>query len=143
MVSKPPRSGTAPVLVHNCGGDGEYYYRGVGDGHPKHADALEGRAVPIGGPSTPASHSGGNNTDSPYTSWSHSEGRAQEEVDEWGPGSVVMRIRRSDVDPSRDIQVHDTDIDSGFFEEEHLLEGVIEAAEIRIGNGAWFNPRSQ
>lgn len=42
-----------------------------------------------------------------------------------GPGSVVMRIRRSDVDPSRDIQVHDTDIDFGFFEEEHLLEGVI------------------
>jgi hypothetical protein len=47
------------------------------------------------------------------------------------------------VDPSRDIQVHGTDIDSGFFEEEHLLEGIIEAAEIRIGNGSWFNPRSR
>ncbi|MFB7086644.1 polymorphic toxin-type HINT domain-containing protein [Streptomyces sp. NPDC056296] len=136
-------AGTAPVLVHNCGSGGDYYYRGVGDGHRKHSDALEGRAVPFGGPSTPASHVGGNNTDSPYTSWSHSEERAQEEVDEWGAGSVVMRVRRSGVDPSKNIKIHDTELDSGFFEEEHLLEGVIEADEIRIGNGLWFNPRSR
>ncbi|MFE1960115.1 polymorphic toxin-type HINT domain-containing protein [Streptomyces sp. NPDC059479] len=140
-------AGAAPVLVHNCGDGGEYLYRGVGKGHPKHADALEGRAVPIGGPSSPAAHVGGNQTDSPFTSWSHAEWRAQEEVDEWGQGSVVMRIRRSDLEvpvgPSRDIQVHDTEFDKGFFEEEHLIVGPIDAAEIRIGDGPWFNPRSR
>lgn len=145
-------AGTVPVLVHNTGGDrcdieGEYFYRGVGEGHPKHADALEGRAVPIGGPSSPKAHVGGNLTDSPFTSWSHAEWRAQEEVDEWGQGSVVTRIPRSDLEvsvgPSRDLQVHDTDIESGFFEEEHLIIGPIDASEIRIGDGPWFDPRSR
>lgn len=142
-------AGATPVLVHNCDIDGEYLYRGVGDGHRQHAAALEGRAVPRLGDgfhSDPIRHVG-NDTGSVFTSWTHDIERAMEEDEEWGPGSVVMRIRRSDlqvpVGPSRDIQIHGTEYDGGWAEAEHLIVSDIDASEISIGGGPWFNPRAR
>ncbi|WP_031487967.1 polymorphic toxin-type HINT domain-containing protein [Streptomyces bicolor] len=128
-----------PVLVHNCDiGDG-YLSRGVPNGHQKHADALEGQAVPFGGHSDPKRHVGGD-TGSEMTSWSHDLDIATEFADEYGTGGVVMRVPQGGV-PNRDVQVHDTELDGSWFEEEHLLFSVVEAPEISIGGGSWFDPR--
>ncbi|MFE5522523.1 ricin-type beta-trefoil lectin domain protein [Streptomyces virginiae] len=142
-------AGAIPLLVHNCDIGGEYLYRGVGDGHRQHAAALEGRAVPRLGDgfhSDPIRHVG-NDTGSVFTSWTDDIERAMEEVEEWGPGSVVMRIRRSDlqvpVGPSREIQIHGTQYDGGWAEAEHLIVSEIHASEISIGGGPWFNPRAR
>lgn len=76
------------------------------------------------------------------TSWSHDVDIATEFAEESGPGGVVMRIPHADV-PNRDIQIHDTDLDGSWFEEEHLLYGVVEAPEISINGGPWHNPRAR
>ncbi|MCF3129503.1 polymorphic toxin-type HINT domain-containing protein [Streptomyces olivochromogenes] len=135
-------AGATPVLVHNCNivGDG-HLYRGVPKGHLKHADALEGRAVPFGGHSEPWRHIGGD-TGSEMTSWTHDVDIATEFADEYGPGGVVMRIPHVDV-PNKDVQVHDTDLDGSWFEEEHLLFDVVEAPEISLDGETWFNPRER
>ncbi|MER5301681.1 polymorphic toxin-type HINT domain-containing protein [Streptomyces lasiicapitis] len=132
-------AGATPVLVHNCNSGDGYLYRGVSKGHSKHADALEGRAVPFGGHSDPRRHVGGD-TGSEMTSWSHDPDIATEFSEENGPGGVVMRIPHANV-RNRDTQVHDTELDGSWFEEEHLLHGVVEAPEISIDGGSWHNPR--
>ncbi|MFD5699124.1 polymorphic toxin-type HINT domain-containing protein [Streptomyces lasiicapitis] len=132
-------AGATSVLVHNCNSGDGYLYRGVSKGHSKHADALEGRAVPFGGHSDPRRHVGGD-TGSEMTSWSHDPDIATEFSEENGPGGVVMRIPHANV-RNRDTQVHDTELDGSWFEEEHLLHGVVEAPEISIDGGSWHNPR--
>ncbi|AZM64727.1 sugar-binding protein [Streptomyces sp. WAC 01420] len=132
-------AGGTPVLVHNCGeGDG-YLYRGVPNGHYKYDDALEGRAVPLGGHSDPGRHAGGN-TNSEFTSWTHDyEDVALDAAEELGPGGVVMRIPHASVPAGRDVRIHGTEHEV-YEESEHALRGVIDGAEISIDRGPWRRP---
>ncbi|WP_331452520.1 polymorphic toxin-type HINT domain-containing protein [Streptomyces sp. SS162] len=132
-------AGVTPVLVHNCDTDDGYLYRGVPNGHYKYDDALEGRAVPLGGHSDPARHAGGN-TDSEFTSWTHDyEDVALHAAEELGPGGVVMRIPHASVPAGRDVRIHGTEREM-YEESEHALRGVIDGAEISIDRGSWHRP---
>jgi hypothetical protein len=82
----------ADVLVHNNCGPGTPIYRGVSEGHPGYDNALEGRAVPRGGTSTPEMHQLGY-TDSPYTSWSTSEAVATRAALKNADRGVVLQTR--------------------------------------------------
>ncbi|MEW1545780.1 RHS repeat domain-containing protein [Streptomyces tsukubensis] len=127
------------ISAHSCDESGEYYYRGVPKGHPKYDDALDGRAVPMGGHSDPGRHAGGN-TASVFTSWTHDyEDVALDAANELGPGGIVLRIRRTDVPASIDTQIHGTDLER-YEEMEHALRGVIEGAEVSIDRGPWRRP---
>ncbi|MBG0855073.1 ricin-type beta-trefoil lectin domain protein [Streptomyces spinoverrucosus] len=132
-------AGATPVLVHNCGeGDG-YLYRGVPNEHYKYDDALEGRAVPLGGHSDPGRHAGGN-TNSEFTSWTHDyEDVALDAAEELGPGGIVMRIPHASVPAGRDVRIHGTEHEV-YEESEHALRGVIDGAEISIDRGPWRRP---
>ncbi|MER5932485.1 polymorphic toxin-type HINT domain-containing protein [Streptomyces sp. NPDC002054] len=132
-------AGATPVLVHNCEIEGEYLYRGVPNGHYKYDDAMEGRAVPLGGHSDPGRHAGGN-TNSEYTSWTHDyEEVALDAAEELGPGGIVMRIPHASVPAGRNVQIHGTEHEV-YEESEHALRGVVEGAEISIDRGPWFRP---
>ena len=52
-------------------------YRGVASDHPGYAEALEGKATPIGGPATPRDHNYGD-TRSEFTSWTKKKSVADE-----------------------------------------------------------------
>lgn len=132
-------AGATPVLVHNCDIEGEYLYRGVPNEHYKYDDALEGRAVPLGGHSDPGRHAGGN-TNSEFTSWTHEyEDVALDAAEELGPGGIVMRIPHASVPAGRNVQIHGT-AHEVYEESEHALRGVIEGAEISIDRGPWTRP---
>jgi RHS repeat-associated protein len=132
-------AGATPVLVHNCGDGDGYLYRGVPNEHYKYDDALEGRAVPLGGHSDPGRHAGGN-TDSEFTSWTHDyEDVALDAAEELGPGGIVMRIPHASVPAGRDVRIHGTEHEV-YEESEHALRGVIDGAEISIDRGPWRRP---
>ncbi|MFE3995810.1 hypothetical protein ACFXPW_29540 [Streptomyces goshikiensis] len=137
-------AGDKPVLVHNCdlNTDG-YLYRGLAKGHTGYDAAAQGRAVPNGGNSSIIDHVGGNQTDTNFTSWSDAlevaVDHSQRLNGEWIGKGVIMRIRTAGIDPrvgpSRNIQIHDSQWDRGFFEDEHLLVGEIHASEISFDFG--------
>ncbi|MGY3850667.1 polymorphic toxin-type HINT domain-containing protein [Streptomyces hydrogenans] len=146
-------AGTAPVLVHNCGANTDgYLYRGLAKGHRSYDTASEGRAVPLGGKSSIKEHVGGNDTDSPFTSWSDDPEVAQwgaENLDEEYIGEgVMLRIKIDNIDPSigpsRNIQIHGTDYEmGGFNEDEHLIVGEILADEISFDLGLTWSKISR
>ncbi|MFE3165772.1 polymorphic toxin-type HINT domain-containing protein [Streptomyces sp. NPDC059224] len=83
-------AGATPVLVHNCVG-GTTVYRGVPEGHPGFDAAVDGVAVPRGGPASAEAHHRGD-TDSPFTSWSTSEAVARRAATK-GPTGVGVVIK--------------------------------------------------
>ncbi|GED87078.1 hypothetical protein TNCT6_41630 [Streptomyces sp. 6-11-2] len=50
-----------------------------------------------------------------------------------------MRIPRSNIPASKDIQIHGTDYEV-YEESEHALRGVIEGAEISVDRAPWRKP---
>jgi hypothetical protein len=97
---------TADAAWNATEADG-YLYRGVHEGHPGTANALEGRADPWGGHSDPALHNGGVNQ-SEFTSWTRDPGIAFDCATECNGPGVVLRIPDADGPgftrvPSRDI----------------------------------------
>ncbi|MCD9900968.1 hypothetical protein LUR56_15130 [Streptomyces sp. MT29] len=139
------RAATSPSLVsaaasdNRCDEDTGYLYRGIPKGHPKYADALKGRAVPMGGHSDPGRHAGGN-TNSEFTSWTHDyKDVALDAADELGPGGIVLRIPHSAIPKDRDFQIHDTDLES-YEELEHAIKGTVDGAEISIDRRPWHKP---
>ncbi|GAA3809868.1 hypothetical protein GCM10023083_50660 [Streptomyces phyllanthi] len=141
-------AGSAPVLVHNCGANTDgYYYRGVVEGHHSYDTAAQGRAVPRGTSTNMNVHSGGDGTDTIFTSWSDdfetAEFFAQNRGDEWIGRGVMLRIRVASIDPaigpSRNIQIHDGPYER-FFEDEHLIVGEILADDISFDFGQTWTP---
>ncbi|MEU4268768.1 ricin-type beta-trefoil lectin domain protein [Streptomyces sp. NPDC026092] len=141
-------AGSAPVLVHNCGANVDgYYYRGVVEGHHSYDTAAQGRAVPRGTRSDMNDHSGGDGTDTIFTSWSDdfesAEFFAQNRGDEWIGRGVMLRIRVASIDPaigpSRNIQIHGGPYER-FFEDEHLIVGEILADDISFDFGRTWTP---
>ncbi|MFF9983246.1 polymorphic toxin-type HINT domain-containing protein [Streptomyces erythrochromogenes] len=143
-------AGATPVLVHNCGRNQDgYLYRGLAEGHTSYDAAAEGRSVPIGGNKTIQQHSGGNQTDSIFTSWTDDPETAAESAqtlnENWVGRGVMLRIRVADIDPaigpSRNIQIHDTPYEN-WGEDEHLIVGEIFADEISFDLGeTWSTVR--
>jgi RHS repeat-associated protein len=124
-------------------GDG-YLYRGIPVYHYHYLDALQGRAVPRGGPKTLEEHvAADKHTDSDYTSWTHDyEDVAREAAEDESPeGGIVLRIREEDVPADRNFPTHkhpEVEVYPG--EQEHTLKGVIDGAEISITRGPWYRP---
>lgn len=143
-------AGSVPVLVHNCDANTDgYLYRGVVEGHHSYDTAAEGRAVPRGTNTDIDGHSGGNLTDTNYTSWSDdfetAEFHAQNRGDDWVGAGVMLRIRVANIDPaigpSRNIQIHGSQYER-FFEDEHLIVGEIHADDISFDFGqTWSSVR--
>ncbi|GEB54429.1 hypothetical protein GCM10017674_13410 [Streptomyces gardneri] len=141
-------AGSAPLLVHNCGRNQDgYLYRGLARGHHQYDAAAEGRAVPFGGNRTIQQHSGSNQTDSPFTSWTDDPDTAAESAqtlnETWVGEGVILRIRVANIDPaigpSRNIQIHDSPYEN-WGEDEHLIVGEIEADEISFDLGNTWSP---
>jgi hypothetical protein len=92
-------------------------------------------------------HSGGDGTDTIFTSWSDdfetAEFFAQNRGDEWIGRGVMLRIRVASIDPaiepSRNIQIHDGPYER-FFEDEHLIVGEILADDISFDFGQTWTP---
>ncbi|QMU70147.1 hypothetical protein [Streptacidiphilus sp. P02-A3a] len=90
---------------------------------------------------------GGNQTDSPFTSWTHDIERANEGAqylndEPTGELGVIMRIREAGIDPeigpSRNIQIHGSEYD--YDEDEHLIVGEIYAEEVSFDSGmTWLS----
>ncbi|MDL4819310.1 RHS repeat-associated core domain-containing protein [Actinomadura sp. OS1-43] len=132
-------AGNAPVLVHNCDQwkkllrehrDNKFLYRGVPEGHPGFDNALQGRAEPRGGSSTPVEHNGGN-TDSPYTSWTTTPWTAKKHASGRYPGEtpgVVLRIELpTPNNPLRQMWLYGED---AHHENEVLVENAVEGAQV-------------
>jgi RHS repeat-associated protein len=62
-----PEDGAAPA-AYDAGEQGPTLFRGVASNSPAYEDALNGTAIPRGGPATMIDHIAGD-TDSPFTSW--------------------------------------------------------------------------
>lgn len=124
-----------------------YLYRGVAKGHHSYGTAAEGRAVPRGTSTDIHGHSGGNKTDTIFTSWSDdpevAEFGAQNLSDEPVEEGVMLRIRVANIDPpvgpSRIIQIHGTEYER-FFEDEHLIAGETLADDISFDFGQTWSP---
>ncbi|MFI7643439.1 polymorphic toxin-type HINT domain-containing protein [Nonomuraea sp. NPDC049400] len=128
-------AGDQAILVHNDGGDDDYLYRGIPEGHWFYKNALRGIAPPLGGHRDPARHNGGN-TRSIFTSWTTDlDGVARDAADEMGPPGIVMRIRKSAVSPNRIFDSPDI-----YDESEVLIAGTQTGAEVSIGGGPWRRP---
>ncbi|MFB7333853.1 polymorphic toxin-type HINT domain-containing protein [Streptomyces adustus] len=141
-------AGTTPVLVHNTDGpicdlnDG-YLYRGLAKGHHEYDTATEGRAVPRGTQTSIDHHTGGNATDTIYTSWSddpevaqfHGENRGEVYVGE----GVMLRVKVDSIDRSRIFQVHGGPYER-FFEDEHLIAWEVLADDISFDFGETWSP---
>ncbi|MDT0347767.1 RHS repeat-associated core domain-containing protein [Streptomyces litchfieldiae] len=116
-------------------GDGDgYLYRGICRDHPRYAEGLQGRAVPLGGDADAASHNGGN-TNSNLTSWTTDfEGVALDAADEMGPGGFVLRIPEGHVPADRLVESPDI-----YEESEYLIRDEVTDAEISTDRGrSWF-----
>ncbi|GGS22538.1 polymorphic toxin-type HINT domain-containing protein [Actinokineospora fastidiosa] len=142
-------AGSAVVLVHNddprkysddeCDRSG-FLYRGLPADHWKAADALEGRAVPLGGHRDLKSHAGGN-TRSEFTSWSHDyENVAYDAATERGGEYLVLRLPFSAFPPDTLFRVHDTEYESYPGEQEHAFLGTIDGAEVSVNGRPWRRP---
>jgi hypothetical protein len=86
-------------------------------------DALQGRAVPRGGPASPAEHNEGN-TDSEFTSWITDPQVAREKAldkDIGGRGVVLEK----DFDAARLVRSPDA-----YFESEVLIRGLVTVARV-------------
>ncbi|MCB5180392.1 polymorphic toxin-type HINT domain-containing protein [Streptomyces antimicrobicus] len=141
-------AGSVPVLVHNCESNTDgYLYRGVAKGHASYGTAAEGRAVPRGTRTDIHGHSGGNQTDTVFTSWSDdpdiAEYGAQNLGDDFVGEGVMLRIKVANIDPavgpSRNIQIHGTKYER-FSEDEHLIVGEILADDISFDFGQTWSP---
>jgi hypothetical protein len=141
-------AGATPVLVHNTDGpicdlnDG-YLYRGLAKGHHEYDAAAEGRAVPRGTSTNINDHSGGNATDTIYTSWSDDPEVAQFGAENLGDDyvgeGVMLRAKVEGIDPSRIIQIHGTQYER-FFEDEHLIAHEVLADDISFDFGETWSP---
>jgi RHS repeat-associated protein len=141
-------AGSVPVLVHNCGANQDgYLYRGLARGHHQYAAAAEGRAVPRGTSTDIRAHTGGNKTDTIFTSWSDDPDvavdGAENLLDTWVGEGVMLRIRVANIDPaigpSRNIQIHGSQWET-FFEDEHFIVGEIWADDISFDFGETWSP---
>lgn len=137
-------AGTTPVLVHNnCDLNDGYFYRGLAKGHHEYDNAAQGRAVPRGTHADIDAHTGGNDTDSIYTSWTDDPETAQFHAENLGDNfigeGVMMRVRVEGIDPSRITQIHGTQYER-FFEDEHLISGEIMADDISFDFGLTWSP---
>lgn len=141
-------AGTTPVLVHNTDGpicdlNEGYLYRGLAKGHHQYNSAAEGRAVPRGTSTNIDDHTGGNLTDTIYTSWSDDPEVAQfgaENLDDTYVGEgVMLRVRVESVDRSRIIQIHGTRYER-FFEDEHLIAHEVATDDISFDLGETWSP---
>ncbi|MGW0177289.1 RHS repeat-associated core domain-containing protein [Rhodococcus sp. NPDC003322] len=103
----------------------EYLYRGVYYGHPAHADALDGVAVPWGGHHDPHLHNQGDNN-SIFTSWTVDESIAQDFARSGNGPGVVLQM--PNVDGPTYTRVPSPD---AFGEFEVLIAGPVRNAEIR------------
>ncbi|MFF2193440.1 hypothetical protein [Streptomyces sp. NPDC058157] len=142
-------AGATSLLVHNCDISDGYLYRGLAEGHNRYDAAAEGRSVPVGGNKTIEQHSGGNLTDSIFTSWTDDPETAAESAqtlgEKWVGRGVMLRIKVAGIDPaigpSRNIQIHDTPYEN-WGEDEHLIVGEILADEISFDLGkTWSTVR--
>ncbi|MFF5755969.1 polymorphic toxin-type HINT domain-containing protein [Streptomyces longwoodensis] len=141
-------AGNTPVLVHNTGGplcdlnDG-YLYRGLAKGHHEYAAATKGRAVPRGTNRSIDAHSGGNLTDTVYTSWSDDPEVAQFGAENLGDDyvgeGVMLRVKVEGIDPARIIQIHGSQYER-FFEDEHLIMDEVLADDISFDFGETWSP---
>ncbi|MER7671402.1 hypothetical protein ABTY61_23465 [Kitasatospora sp. NPDC096128] len=137
-------AGTTPILAHNiCDINDGYLYRGVAKGHHEYASAAEGRASPRGTHASIDDHTGGNLTDSIYTSWSDDPETAQFFAENLGDNyigeGVMLRVRVESIDPSRITQIHGTQYER-FFEDEHLIANEIMADDISFDFGETWSP---
>jgi hypothetical protein len=108
-------------------------YRGIHAKHPARAAALEGRAIP-GNPDgmvTPELHNeGGQQADSPFTSWTHNYEVARSAATRFGLGGLILRLTTGAPETGDSWSwVYSPD---EFREDEILLRGVRSGATVEL-----------
>lgn len=73
----------------------QFLYRGIPANHPAMAAALRGEVVPgnIQSNLTPEEHNlGGQQANSPFTSWTRDRSVAERYAKRFGPGGIILRL---------------------------------------------------